>query len=183
MQTRPYLRSVLYNAAALVVWSLVQTGLMYFYVRNVLLQSLAAGPDAPPEEIGPMMGGILLLICFNLLLTGALYLSSGFTYAFLHQRAEGDITTESGMIGGATSAASVALLGGLVSVLLSIVVWSPLQSSLMASMPSADTSFPLFGIAFQAASGAVSTCINAFIALVLGLVGGLIGSMVLQSRE
>ncbi len=183
MKTRPYLHSVLYNTAALVLWNLAQTGITYFFVRNVLLQSLSAGPDTPPEDIGPVMGGILLLYCLNLLITGALYLSSGFTYAFLHQRSESGITTESGMMGGAASAASVALLGGLVSILLSIVLWSPMQSSLMASMPSADTSFPMFGMAFQAASGVVGTCINVFIALALGLVGGLTGSMVLQSRE
>lgn len=183
MKTQPFVLSTGISASVQIVFALLSS-----LATILLMPQLMRGFD-PNTGLSPMMGSLGLLSCLMLLCIPFLHGSTGFLYAFFHNRS-GDLTTESGALGGAASAAAASLLNGLVGIVINLVMQPLLMQQMMNSsgMPSGAISPELapmisVGIISGTIGSVISICFGVIIAAMLGALGGLLGALAFKPRS
>ncbi|GAB4529719.1 MAG: hypothetical protein Fur0018_16510 [Anaerolineales bacterium] len=182
MQPRPYFISVILGSLVLFIWQAISAVLGIGLVRQAMRPLLTHPGSITSEDIAPMMGSGLLLVCLGLFVIGLAYIGSGFLYTYLHQRDEA-LTSELAVLGGAATGASIGLASGIFRTLLFLLMRPIVQQAMQQAMPPGNMPLDQFSpsmMLFSIAPSLVGICMGIVFAAALGFMGGLIGSLVFR---
>lgn len=182
MKTQPFLLSTGISAGIQIVFALISSA-----ATLLIMPELMRNFD-PNTGLSPIMGGFGLLSCLSLLCIPFLHGGTGFLYAFFHNRS-GELTNESGALGGAASAAFASLLNGLVGIVIGLVMQPLFMQQIMGnsgmpggSMPPKFTPMLGIGLISSTLGSIIGICFGVVIAALLGAFGGLIGALVFKPK-